>query len=110
MRAALACRRATAAGAEAVRFGCVGGEAAAEGARWGVRPGGFPAPDLEVLPPRIVLVSGPALDSFRWVGVGGGALYQGKPLADRGVHDVDDAPCVVLVLEGDFEVLYPLPA
>jgi hypothetical protein len=35
------------------------------------------------------------------------ALDWGKPLADGGGHDVDDAIDVTLLLEGDIEVVSP---
>jgi hypothetical protein len=39
--------------------------------------------------------------------VGGGALDRGKPLADGGGHDVDDA--AALLLQGGVEVYSPFP-
>jgi hypothetical protein len=55
---------------------------------------------LDYLPgPGFVLVVGGA--------VGGGALDRGKPLADGGGHDVDDA--AALLLQGGVEVYSPFP-
>jgi hypothetical protein len=63
-----------------------------------------------VVPPCGAPPTSLALDSLWWFGevVRQWALNRGKPLADDGGHEVDDAgDGTVLLLEGDIEVVSP---
>jgi hypothetical protein len=93
----------------AVRLGYAGGEAPVDGTRWGDRPGGLPrriwscglSASRSTLPnPGLALVG---CCSWRW------SAGPGETLGRRGGHEVVDAIGADLLLEGDFEVLYPLP-